>query len=386
MLTTIAIEGYRSIRRLVMPLTQMTVITGANGSGKSSLYRALRLIAETAHDGVVRAIATEGGLASSRWAGPETISRGMRAREVKIQGLVREHAHALKLGFAGDDLGYAVDFGQPVAGGTFGEDPEIKAEAIWHGPVYRRSAAYAERTHDHVRIRRDDDWHVSEHHPEPWSSILSEMADAVTAPEVLVLRRTLRAWRFYDQLRTDPDAPARHPAVGTRTPVLASDGHDLAAAIATIRDMSGSEALDAAIDHAFPGSTVAIDGDLGRWKVVMYQRGLLRPLEAGELSDGTLRFLLLVAALLSPRPASLLVLNEPETSLHPQLVDALASLIVAASARSQIIVVSHSAALVAALSATGGLRHELVRDTSETMIAGQSLVQRPAWHWPMRAR
>jgi len=53
--------------------------------------------------------------------------------------------------------------------------------------------------------------------------------------------------------------------------------------------------------------------------VEMHQHGLLRPFRAGELSDGTLRYLLLVAALLSPRPPSLMVLNEPETSLHPRI-------------------------------------------------------------------
>ena len=61
--------------------------------------------------------------------------------------------------------------------------------------------------------------------------------------------------------------------------------------------------------------------------------GILRPLEARELSDGTLRYLCLIAALLSPRPATLLALNEPEMSLHPELMQPLAELIVLASPR-----------------------------------------------------
>ena len=60
--------------------------------------------------------------------------------------------------------------------------------------------------------------------------------------------------------------------------------------------------------------------------------GLLRPLQAREFSDGQLRFLCLCAALLSPRPPSLLALNEPETSLHPDLIDPLARLIVSLQA------------------------------------------------------
>src|SRR5947208_14819727 len=80
----------------------------------------------------------------------------------------------------------------------------------------------------------------------------------------------------------------------------------------------------------------------------MRQHGLLRPLKAAELSDGTQRYLLLVAALLSPRPPALMILNGPETSLHPDLLPPLARLIAQASTRSQAVVVSHAAALVSA--------------------------------------
>ncbi|MGE1119822.1 AAA family ATPase, partial [Bacillus altitudinis] len=78
------------------------------------------------------------------------------------------------------------------------------------------------------------------------------------------------------------------------------------------------DAMRAAITDAFPGARVHIEAQAGgRFAIEFYQEGLLRPLSAAELSDGTLRYLLLVAALLTPRPPSLMVLNEPETSLHP---------------------------------------------------------------------
>ena len=69
-------------------------------------------------------------------------------------------------------------------------------------------------------------------------------------------------------------------------------------------------------------------------------------MKAAELSDGTLRYLLLIAALLSPRPPDLMILNEPETSLHPDLLPPLARLIAQAAQRTQIIVVSHAEPLV----------------------------------------
>ena len=67
----------------------------------------------------------------------------------------------------------------------------------------------------------------------------------------------------------------------------------------------------------------------GIFDLLLHQRGMLRPLRAAELSDGTLRFLLWGAALLGPSPPSLMVLNEPETSLHPDLVGPLADMIAA---------------------------------------------------------
>ena len=113
MLHTLAVANYRSINSLILPLDRLNLITGANGSGKSNLYRALRLLAETAQGGVVNALAREGGLESSFWAGPEKISRRMLGGEVPVQGGPRQNVMRLRLGFAGEDFGYAIALGLP---------------------------------------------------------------------------------------------------------------------------------------------------------------------------------------------------------------------------------------------------------------------------------
>ena len=113
----------------------------------------------------------------------------------------------------------------------------------------------------------------------------------------------------------------------------------------------------------------------------LHQKGLLRPLHAAELSDGTLRFLLLTAALLTPRPASLLILNEPETSLHVDLIPALARLIVRAAEESQVIVVSHASSLIEALTDAGAQKLALIKEFGETRIEG---VNPPKFVWPKR--
>jgi predicted ATPase len=392
-IATLAVENYRSLRHLVVPLAPLTVVTGANGTGKSSLYRALRLLADAARNGAVAALAREGGLPSTLWAGPETIGRKVRDGTYPVQPVARGKPVALRLGFGGDEFSYAIDFGLPVGGGesAFALDPEIKRESIWNGPLLRPSAVLCDRDHGIVRVRGDRrQW--SEPYPiKAYDSMLSEFADPRQAPEVIRVREQVRSWRFYDHIRTDASAPARASQIGTRTPVLSHDGADLAAALQTIREIGDADALDQAVDLAFPGSHVTVESEGGgRLGLRLQQHGLLRPLSAAELSDGTLRYLLWAAALLAPRPAGLLVLNEPETSLHWQLLAPLAQLITAAAARSQIIAVSHSQTLINALqrsteeAGTPASVIELVKDFGETRVAGQEPLAGPAWRWPSR--
>jgi predicted ATPase len=188
-------------------------------------------------------------------------------------------------------------------------------------------------------------------------------------------------------VRTDSEAPARGSRVGTRTVVLGHNGEDLAAALQTIREIGDPATLNAAVDLAFPGSKLNVTSDeAGRFDLWLSQPGLYRPLGAAELSDGTLRYLLWVAVLLTPRPPRLLVLNEPETSLHPDLLAPLAQLIVTGAARSQLIVVSHSRPLIGMMEKLGGPVNtiELAKHSGQTLVVGQEPLDAPLWHWPKR--
>jgi predicted ATPase len=306
----------------------------------------------------------------------------MRRGEQPVQGTRRSGPVSLRLGFASDDYGYAIDLGLPIPRTTrFSHDPEIKVEAVWTGATLGRANLFAERRGGFVRIRRGTtgEWREGIGELSPVDSMMANCADTADGLELLVLRERMRAWRFYDDLRTDRDAPARRPQVGTFTPVLAGDGSDVGAAVQTIREIGDAAALREAIADAFDGATIGV-GD--RFEVTMQQHGLLRPLSVAELSDGTLRYILLAAALLSPRPPELMILNEPEASLHPDLLDPLARLLVTASERCQIIVVSHAAGLVDALGRYGAAtRIELRKELGETTVAD---ADPPAWKWPGR--
>ena len=375
MLTTVAVRGYRSLRDVVLPLDALTVVTGANGTGKSSVYRALRLLAGCGRGEVLGALAREGGLQSVRWAGARTHNRPAE----------------LELGYAADDFGYLVDLGIPVMvahRSLFGRDPEIKREVVFAGPVLRPNLTLVQRDGPLAQARAESGrgFDTLTRALPTYRSVLAEYAHPGELPELAAVRDRLRGWRFYDGFRVDADAPARRPQVGTRTPVLADDGGDLAAAIQTIivtGSGAGSDHLERAVADAFGRASVSVTAADGIFEVELRQPGVLRPMRAAELSDGTLRFLLWAAALLSPEPPSLMVLNEPETSLHPDLVGPLAALIARAAEVTQVVVVTHSAALLEFLGADAA-RLELVKDDGETTVAGQGLLNAPAWNWGSR--
>ena len=385
MLNVLSINNYRSILKLVAPLGQLNVITGPNGSGKSNLYRSLRLLADTAEGGVINSLAAEGGLSSTFWAGPEKISQRMRSGEVPIEGTPRQQVMRLKLGFAAEDFGYAISLGLPEpSSSVFTRDPQIKRESIWVGDFYRAASALVQREGPMVKIRDGRKWKMINQHLSTQQSLFDNGADPSSAPEIVTLRDTIRNWRFYDHFRTDRDAPARRAQLGTRTPVLHHDGRDVAAAIQTIRETGDPQALDDTISDAFPGGSLSVDvHDNGQFSLRFTQHGLLRSLTGAELSDGTLRFILWVAALLTPRPPTLMVLNEPETSLHPDLLPALARLIQRAAEHSQIWVVSHSNRLINALADDERCHMlNLEKQLGQTMLPSVGMLDEPAWYWP----
>jgi predicted ATPase len=326
-------------------------VTGPNGSGKTNLYRVLWLIARICEGAFARSIAREGGLLSAMWAGPRTSRKPLR----------------MSLGFRTDDLAFQLSCGFPQPAETlFCYDPEIKEEAVWFGERRKPSTTLLERSRGHTWIR-DVEGNRAEY---PLvlaenESVLSQLREPERFPELFTLRDEVRGWRFYHVFRTDEEAPIRSPRISVRTPVLSHDGSDLAAALQTILEIGDAQKLVETVEAALPGRTLQIvsnEPDLFKksprsmeLSVGLHTEGCARMLLARELSDGTLKFLCLAAALLSPRPPSLIALNEPEASLHPDLIEPLARLIVAASDDSQVWVSTHSQALARSIANMSGV-------------------------------
>jgi len=368
----IAIAGYRSIRSIILRLGQLNVVTGANGSGKSNLYRALRLLADAADGRLAESLVREGGFDSVRWAGPKKNGKD---------------PVSLRLGLAAHPLSYCFDMGLPQPSDSmFGGDPEMKRECLWRGVDMDAKDLCADRRGGTLRVRGESGkWQEIQIHMARQSSMLSEYADPLAAPELIVMRETLRRWRFYDTFRVDARSPARQNCVATFTPIMSDNGADLPAAIQTIREIGDRERLDQVIDEAFPGSEIRVRTTGAGMQLCLKQPGIMRELSAAELSDGTLRFLLLVAALLTPRPPQWMVLNEPENSLHPDLIPALSHLICSAAENSQIVVVSHDSALAEALEADDWcVPIRLEKEAGETVVQNADLLSQYGWKWPSR--
>jgi predicted ATPase len=324
------IAGYRSIREIRhLEFDRLNLIVGANGSGKTNLYRSMELLQAAAQGTLARSLLGEGGMPAALW-------RGAR----------RKGPMRVVIGISFAEMDYEIQLGLPVLGQTaFGFDPLVKEETI-HVTTAGRRICMLDRKNTTAWVRDEQGRKVEFAHAlSEYESILSELRQPASFPLLAMLRAELLGWRFYHRFRTDDASPLRQPQAAVRTPVLGRDGGDLAAALQTIKEIGIPGELSGAVNAAFPGSAleVLIHGSMFSFGLRMPE--FAEPLMQQELSDGTLQYLCLLAALLSPRPSTFLVLNEPETSLHGDMLPALARLVSHAAKSSQMLVTTHSSRL-----------------------------------------
>ncbi|MCJ2140704.1 AAA family ATPase [Methylobacterium sp. E-066] len=368
----IAVSGYRSLRRIGVLVDDLSVFVGGNGTGKTNLYRGLELLQDAARGTLTRALAAEGGMDSALWAGRR---RHGEAARIRLSATLHDDG-------TGQVFTYAVEVGlvQQAGGTTYGaafrKEPQVKAERLTIR-TGARTAVILDRDGS-TGFARDEEGRKRPLGLDllPTETALGTFLDATRHPEIALVRLAMTAWRFHHDFRTDAESPLRRACLAVTTPTLASDGSDLAAVFATlahIRQDTGD--LDEALDGAFPGARLVVP-EPGREASfgITVPDFPGRTFAASELSDGTLRYLALTGALLAYRLPPFIALNEPESSLHPDLMEPLARMIARAAERTQIWLVTHSERLADGIATHGGVRPRVViKRDGETWIDGLTL-------------
>lgn len=366
-LTSFSAAGYRSLRAIRLDVGQVGVFVGENGVGKSNLYRALQLIKASAEGTLAREIAGEGGMNSALWSGKRRVGQPAR---VIIDAQFLDDETAAR-------YAYKVEIGlpPPVSAG-FAFEPHVKEETLTV-EAGRRPVEMMSRKGQSVFARDGDGRRVE--HPERVlnsETALALLGGAGRYPEVGDIRATVAGWRFYHGFRTDAESPVRRPALATTSPMLDEDGANLAAVFATLRYIrEDTVELDRCIADALGGARLEVPepGETATFGLVLpeFPQRVFRP---QELSDGQIRFLALAGALLSYRLPGLIALNEPEASLHPRMMPALADMIAMAAERTQVWIVTHSRDLADLVRERTGVRPlTVVRTEGATAIEGMRI-------------
>ncbi len=376
MLEDVRIKGFRSVKELHLPLRRLTVLKGANGVGKTNIYRALQLLHCAANGSLAGEIAREGGLASVFWAGGTNLTDdGHFDPKHRTDGYRKGEKRRIELGATLDLDGlvarYAIELGFPTPmDAAFAGESQVKHESVSY-LVGGRTTDVLERDGAAAWIRGEGG--RRQEITERLLASETSLSTIRTSPEVSAVRENLANWRFFHGFRTDRDSPLRRPAQALTSPLLASDGENLAAVFATLRHIRGdTRDLDEMVELAFPGGQLVVPtpGDYASFGMI-FPETPKRTFWAHELSDGTLQLLALLGALLSYRLPPFIALNEPETSLHPSLLPALARTIVKAAAHAQLWVVTHSEPLAQSIAEHGGaIPREVIRTDNGTAIRG----------------
>lgn len=367
LLRSMLAENYRSLRSIRMDLGQVNLFVGENGTGKSNLYRSLQLVQAAVRGTLAEEIAAEGGMASALWTGRRRPNEPIRIR-LEAELLDEERAITFR---------YRIEAGlRPPAAAGFAFEPQIKTEELII-ETGSRPVTMLKRTGPGIMVRNEAG--RMEEYPEQAltsETALALLGDAGHYPEIGTFRRAVSQWRFFHGFRTDRESPLRQPCLAVTAPMLDEDGGNLAAVFATLaHTRQDTVDLDRAIAEAFEGASLSVPepGEFASFGLVFPQFPR-RTFQPRELSDGQIRFLALAAALLSYRSPPLVALNEPEASLHPSMLPALATMISSAARSSQVWLVTHSELLAREVEQHCGIRAKrVIRNEGATWIEGMRL-------------
>jgi predicted ATPase len=329
-----------------VPLRGLNLLIGPNGAGKSNFVEAFAVLRATARD-LSRPIRDSGGARDWLWRGELPAERAkLEITLGKGQIAPQESALRYMLVFGAQGDAFVVldeELGEAEA------RPDGKRREFYYGYGRGQPTIKVPEGRRELRIAAGNrPWHTD---IDPTKSILSQRQDPDTYPEITTLGRELGRIRIYRNWSFGPNAPVRASCgVDVETDALSESFDNLPARLMSLRKNSQvKKQLRERLQELSPGFEdveVVLEG--GRLQIVLQE--VARNTPARRLSDGTLRYLCLLAILLDPEPPPLVVIEEPELGLHPDMFPGLRDLLLEASERTQLVVTTHSTALVDAFS------------------------------------
>ena len=347
MLIRLRLDGFLSFApgSDAFEMRPLNVLIGPNGSGKTNVIEALGLIAALPTD-LAGAVRRGGGVSEWIWKGtPEATSAAI---EIIVRGAGplagMDLRHRLALGSAGTRL-EVLD--EEIGEAESSERPRGLGYYFWFAAGTRSIMAHRKGG---GKIERREPSAAFESN----QSIISQRKDPHQYPEITWLGRAYSDIRTYSEWVFGGRSPVRgSQRTDLPTDMLLPDASNLALVLNEI-EYAGAHFINDLLKRFFPPFerfSIRLTG--GSANLYLYEKGTTQPIPATRLSDGTLRFLALLVALHSPSPPSVLCIEEPELGLHPDAVALLADVLVAASARTQLVVTTHSDSLVSALTSHG---------------------------------
>lgn len=334
----LSIKGFRSLRDVTWRPGKLNVVIGPNGSGKSNLLQAIGLLREAATGGLSEAILRMGGVVPLLWDGQvEEI-----AWSVVVEPLLEGEqvlAYELRLRRLGTTSSYRIER-EMLAGGVQGA---ILVRAPDRAFMLDMNGQQVELGNAQLL--------------QPEQALLQVGSVPLGSSAVTGFHDLLSGWSLYHDIRVDPGASLRQAAVARMEDRLAADGQNLIPVLHTL--YTGSRDFKRAVDDAMRAAFSADYEELvfppaadQRVQLRVRWRSLRTEQSAADLSDGTIRFLVLLAILANPNPPDLIAFDEPETGLHPSMLPIVAEHAADAARRTQVIFTTHSAQLLDAFTAT----------------------------------
>ena len=324
-----------------LPLRPLNVFIGANGSGKSNLLEVLSLL-RAAPSKLPNPVKEMGGIDEWLW-------KGVAATNVATVEAIVEYPHALA---GGQSLPLCHELKITKHGDRF----EVADEKIEN----ERPRGNNSETYFFYQYRQGNPWlnthtgtqrQLKRANILPEESILSQVRDPEEYPELAWLQTKYEEIALYRNWSFGPASKLRlDQKTDSRSSHLADDGHNLANVLSNIQKKSKSALLESI--QELLGDVTDFGIELNGPSVRVYLDEGERQTPASRLSDGTLRYLCLLAILLHPQPPAIVAIEEPELGLHPDIIPHVAKLLIQASSRMQLFVTTHSRVLIDCLSAT----------------------------------